>query len=280
MTAVHPVRLAKLHGLGNDFLVLVDLDDRHPIDADVARRLCDRHRGIGADGLLRATRPTDPATADLAMELLNADGSPAEMSGNGIRCFVHAALRAGAVEGPVVRVATAAGVRTVEVKPVDDDSIEASVEMGTATVERDRGQWSDVVDAFVLGFVDVGNPHLVVAVPDLTEVEVDVDGEALQRSMPGGINVEFVECDLAVMARQPVSELRMAVYERGVGVTEACGTGAVATVAAARTHGLTGDRATVYMPGGAVDVVIDDDGRATLIGPSVHIADLEVTPWR
>ncbi len=110
--------LAKHHGLGNDFLILLDLDATTPIDAAVARALCDRHRGIGADGLIRATRP-DPAddSAALTFELRNADGSPAEMSGNGLRCLAHAALDAGLVyAGQPFVVATGAGPRPVTVR--------------------------------------------------------------------------------------------------------------------------------------------------------------------
>ena len=106
--------LTKYHGLGNDFLVLLDLQDRRPVDADLARFLCDRHRGVGADGLIRVTAGTDGA--DVTMQLRNADGGPAEMSGNGIRCLAQAVLDAGVVPGPNLSVATAAGVRRLTLR--------------------------------------------------------------------------------------------------------------------------------------------------------------------
>src|SRR5687768_6362973 len=107
------MRLTKHHGLGNDFLVLLDLDGTRPVSPEDAVALCDRRTGIGADGLLRATRGTDGA--DITMELLNADGSLAEMSGNGIRCLAQAVFQAGLATPPVLTVATDAGLRTVTV---------------------------------------------------------------------------------------------------------------------------------------------------------------------
>ncbi len=107
------MRLTKHHGLGNDFLVLLDLDGIHPVSAEEAIDLCDRRTGIGADGLLRVTAGTDGA--DVTMQLRNADGSVAEMSGNGIRCLAQAVFQAGVVSPPELRVATGAGVRTVRV---------------------------------------------------------------------------------------------------------------------------------------------------------------------
>src|SRR5919202_530617 len=101
----------KHHGLGNDFLVLLDLDDRHPVDEELARAVCDRHRGVGADGVIRVTAAPPGRGADVTMHLRNADGSEAEMSGNGIRCLGQAVVDAGVVAGPSVAVATVAGMR-------------------------------------------------------------------------------------------------------------------------------------------------------------------------
>jgi len=124
--------LTKHHGLGNDFLVLIDLDGAHPVDEALARALCDRHRGVGADGVIRVSGGPADGSAELTFELRNADGSPAEMSGNGMRCLAQAALSAGIVEGPVFSVATPAGSRRVTVRPAEAPGvIWASVEMGT-----------------------------------------------------------------------------------------------------------------------------------------------------
>src|SRR5687767_13386247 len=119
------MQLRKYHGNGNDFLIRVDFDGAHPIDARTARVLCDRHRGIGADGLIRAVRGRDGA--DVSMELFNADGGRAEISGNGLRCLAWALVEAGVVDGPVVTVATDAGLRRAV---VDRDLGTVSVDMG------------------------------------------------------------------------------------------------------------------------------------------------------
>src|SRR3954469_15863907 len=128
------MRLSKYPGLGNDFLVLIDADGNQPVDADLARRVCDRHRGVGADGLIRTTRSK---AADLVMELWNADGSRAEMSGNGIRCLVHAAVDAGLVHGPLITVATDAGVKAVSRRSSTEPGVARfSVDMGVAKITR------------------------------------------------------------------------------------------------------------------------------------------------
>ena len=161
------MRLEKYHGLGNDFLVLLDLDDRQPVDESRVRALCDRHRGVGADGLMRVT-------AGPTMELWNADGSRAEMSGNGIRCLVLALVDAGLAPGPEVKVTTAAGVRRVTVE--GDGRL--SVDMGAAQFAAGTG---------TAALVDMGNPHAVLEVQD--PYDHDLGREA--RAYPG-LNLELV----------------------------------------------------------------------------------------
>jgi len=244
------IRLEKYHGLGNDFLVLLDLGDRRPVEASEVRALCDRHRGIGADGVIRVTPGSGQATC--AMELFNADGSRAEMSGNGIRCLAMAMVDAG-LSGPRMVVETDAGEKLVT---VDEDGW-ASVDMGMAKVDaKDVG----------VAFVDMGNPHTVVEVEDL-----DVPGLARRAQTWPGRNVEFV-----VIGPGP-DELRMRVWERGVGETLACGTGACAAAAAAYVWGRVGSRVTVAQPGGNATVVLESE-TIVLSGPADHIATVEV-PW-
>ena len=271
-----PLTLSKHHGLGNDFLVLIDLDER--VDANaapaLARAVCDRHRGIGADGLLIARSPAGRDAADLAMRLHNADGGIAEMSGNGIRCFAQAVVTAGLVAAGTVRIATDGGLRVVDVGPTDPcGRAEVRVGMGAAIVGT-----VDVPDAtrvvlsnarFVT--VDMGNPHLVVdrsLADDPTaiamlgpELEAPFLGEPTR-----GINVEAIWLD-------GPDTVQMRVWERGVGVTEACGTGACAAAVAAMGWGWVGDRVTVVQPGGAAVVEVGA-GEITLVGPTQHIADI------
>jgi diaminopimelate epimerase len=255
--------LTKHHGLGNDFLVLLDLGAATPIDAAMARALCDRHRGVGADGLIRATR-AESGGATLTFELRNADGSPAEMSGNGVRCLAQAALDAGLVvaDQPFV-VDTPAGPREVTVTAAGW----ATVGMGRATIDGDA-------DRCNVGHgqlrVDMGNPHLVVLGPDPALVAVGEMGPALERAVPGGRNVEFV-----TLGPGP-DEVTMRVWERGVGETLACGTGACAAAAAMFHWGRTGRRVTVHQPGGDADVELRADGTVVLAGPVVRIARCQV----
>ena len=257
------MRLAKYHGLGNDFLVLVDLEGRSTVDGATARGLCDRHRGVGADGLIRATAASDQE-ADVTMELWNADGGRAETSGNGLRCLARALMDTGAVPPGPLRVRTGAGVSVV--RPHPDGRL--SADMGAATV--DAGAWPDepVVegDRRHVG-VNLGNPHLVVEVDDPAKVELAEGAPGLR-----DLNVEVVA------AGPGPDELTMRVWERGVGETAACGTGSCAAAVAAHRWGLVGDRVTVHQPGGGLDVELLDDGTLRLVGPAELVATVEV-PW-
>jgi diaminopimelate epimerase len=255
------MQLTKHHGLGNDFLVLIDLDDATSVSPALARAACDRHTGIGADGLLHVT-------AGLTMRLYNADGGRAEMSGNGISCLAQAVVLAGVVPGPEVAVTTDAGVRTVTLQPTDDPRTHrATVDMGAAKVGDDETEW---LDEHVLraARVDVGNPHLVLHAPRLdADIDLVARGRAVNELVPEGINVELV----APGPRD--DELTMRVYERGVGLTEACGTGACAVAAAAQRWGLAPREVTVRQPGGPAEIVIGDTIKMTV--PVVYIATIE-----
>ena len=262
MTALE---LTKHHGLGNDFLVLLDLDDRHRLDAATARALCDRHRGIGADGVMRVTEGTDGA--DVTMQLRNADGSEAELSGNGLRCLAQAVLDAGVVTGPNLSVATAAGVRRLTVRRSDhDDVVEVSVDMGPAKVGPDQPQ---ATADRGMRTVDMGNPHLVLWGPAFTTEDVLGLGPQIQSQHAGGINVEFVTVGPAP------DELTVRIWERGVGETHACGTGACAAAAAAHEWGLVGTRVAVHQPGGTALVELRPDG-VTLTGPAQYVARVQI----
>ena len=271
MTSSGPVRLQKLHGLGNDFLVLVDMEEATPIDPDRARRWCDRHRGVGADGLIRATPapPGEGGAPGYVMELLNADGSRAETSGNGLRCLVLALHREGLVPGGEVWISTDAGVRWARIGASDrDGSVSVSVEMGEAAL---------VQEAEVSGrraqLVDVGNPHMVVLVEDPDQVDVPAEGRAEELRHEGGLNVNFA----APAGRDRV---RLRTWERGAGATLACGSGSVATVAALRGWGLVDDEVVVENPGGSVTVALNGADprrpKVLLTGPAQFIATVEV----
>jgi diaminopimelate epimerase len=267
MPDTQALHFTKHHGAGNDFLVLVDPGGSFPLEPELVRALCDRRHGVGADGVIRVLPGDD--RADLAMELRNADGGPAEMSGNGMRCLAQAAVEAGLVKPPVFTVMTPAGARTVEYTAGElPGSAVASVDMGVAGLGPDQPQQFAERKARQ---VDMGNPHLVLLGPDPAGVDVAGLGSRLQGVHAGGINVEFI----AVGPGPDAITLR--VWERGVGETLACGTGSAAAAAAARSWGLVGDTVDVHNPGGTLQVWLGSDA-VRLSGPVHKVADIDVNP--
>jgi diaminopimelate epimerase len=264
------MRVSKHEGAGNDFLVLLDPEDSLRLSVGQVRLLADRHRGIGADGIIRVGPGRDGC--DLSMELRNADGSEAEMSGNGIRCLAQAAVDGGLVDPPRFTVATGGGVRTVAFVPGQNGWAAASVDMGPVALGPDQPQ--DFDDRRVRT-VDVGNPHLVLLGPDAAGVNIAELGPKLAATFADGINVEWI----TVMQGEGGEWLDLRVWERGVGATLACGTGSVASVAAARSWGMVSFEGPVRVnnPGGMLEVTLTDD-TSYLSGPVRKVADIEVHP--
>jgi len=261
------LRFTKHHGAGNDFLVLIDRQSSGPLPGDLVRALCDRRFGVGADGVIQIVDAA--GTADVGMVLQNADGGEAEMSGNGMRCLAQAAVSSSLVAPPSFTVATAAGVKTVEYLEGPHVHVaEASVDLGKVLLGPDQPQ--KFVDRKVRT-VDMGNPHVVMFGPSLDDVDVAGIGAHLQSVHEGGINVEFIA------SGDGPDTLVLRVYERGVGETQACGTGSAAAAAAARSWGLVGDRVTVHNPGGTLQVTLDGDD-ARLRGPVHRVASITVDP--
>jgi diaminopimelate epimerase len=271
------IRLSKLHGNGNDFLVTVALDGGPAPGAEVARALCDRHRGVGADGLITLLPGSDGA--DCTMELRNADGGFAEMSGNGIRCLAWVAKREGlGSEGRVV-VDTGGGRREVAFGDGKSEVESATVDMGPLTFEPSEIP-VDAPSALDLeaefhgvtyrgDAAGIGNPHLVLIVDDVETARVTQHGPRLETDVrfPQRTNVEFVQ----VIGRD---HLRMRVWERGVGETLSCGTGVCAAAAVAHRRGLVGESVVVDVPGGRHTVTI---GETVILGGEVqHVFDVEV----
>jgi diaminopimelate epimerase len=262
--------LGKYHGIGNDFLVLLDLAGEVGMDAALASALCDRHLGLGADGLIRARRAPAGGDALLTFELWNADGSVAEISGNGMRCLAQAALGAGVVtDGEPFTVDTLAGVKTVTIRSTGPATAWATTEMGTAVVEGEADR-CNIGHGQLL--VDMGNPHLVVAGPDPSTLDVGGLGPQLEATAEHGLNVEFVTLGPGR------DEVTMRVWERGVGETQACGTGSCAAAVAFHHWGRVGREVTVHQPGGSVAVSVRPDGRVVLAGPSQQVATMVVDP--
>jgi len=246
--------LQKWHGAGNDFLVAIGDGIGEGWSASDARAICHRHFGLGADGLLLG----DTANGFLTMTLFNADGSIAEMSGNGIRCLVAAYLRETGRDDSFVEVSTLAGTRRVSMQ-MNGDSGTGAVAMGPVTM------LPSIPGA--LAVASVGNPHVVVMdVPEWSEHEREE--LALQLAdLVGGANVEF----LTVVDKQTI---QIRIVERGVGWTMACGTGSCASAAVAHAVGYTQRDVTVRNPGGDLAVSFDEQG-AVLSGPVVFVGDVE-----
>jgi diaminopimelate epimerase len=246
--------LQKWHGAGNDFLVEVIENGTAPWwNAERARSICQRATGIGADGLLVAT-----VGSEVSMTLFNADGSEAEMSGNGVRCLAAAVRHATNAQWDTLEVRTPAGPRTVH--------LEMGEYFGRGSVEMGEVTFGDTLEG-TLGVAYVGNPHVVVR----DDVQwSDSEREQLASSWSrelGGANVEFV----SVRDRDHVS---LRVIERGVGWTLACGTGSCAVAAVLHREGLTSDDVVVENPGGALNVRLEG-ARVTLGGPVQFIANVE-----
>ena len=250
------LRFVKYQGLGNDFLVV----DGPLMTADRARRLCDRRRGVGGDGVLTVLPPTTPG-AVATMHIYNSDGSVAAMCGNGIRCVARHLAESRGLFGDVL-VDTDSGPRLCHVHRGTTGHVEAvSVEMGPARVEGEEdftvaGQRHHAVR------VDMGNPHAVLFEPPSRERATEV-GAVIEQAVEGGVNVGF--------ARPGPGGIDLVVWERGSGLTDACGTGAcAAAVASARAGAVpTGRPVEVRLPGGPLQITVSDDlTRVTMRGPA------------
>jgi len=266
---VAPLEVWKYEAVGNDFLVIADWEKAGRFDADLALALCDRHRGIGADGLLRLSAPQRGGV--LRMDVLNADGSCAETSGNGVRCAVLCARDIGLVTADRLVVETVVGNVSASID-APDATVPATVrvDMGVVRVTPLPASPVEGRRAFL---ADVGNPHLVLIGATLGDVDLATVGPTLERSVPGGQNVELVAC------HEGADELDLVVWERGAGLTLACGSGSVAAAAAAHATGLVGVVVVVHNPGGDLVVELAPAGHgleATLVGPARRVGKIVV----
>jgi diaminopimelate epimerase len=273
---------AKGHGTENDFVVLADPGAQVDLSPPVVSALCDRRRGLGADGVLRVITagaalgagvlsrlPLGIGGDDWFMDYRNADGSTAQMCGNGVRVFAHYLRSSGLEHRDEFVVGSLAGPRPVVIHRADDYRADVTVEMGK--VSRLGSGSATVGGRRLTGIgVDVGNPHLACLVPEMTDAELaDLDvGAPVQfdpAQFPDGVNIEVIT---------PVRDgaVRMRVHERGVGETRSCGTGTVAAAVAALEHqGSTTGAVLVRVPGGEVSVEVTD-ASSFLRGPSVLVA--------
>ncbi|KAB8167963.1 diaminopimelate epimerase [Streptomyces sp. 3MP-14] len=289
-TAAQSVPFLKGHGTENDFVIIPDPDGRLALSAAEVARLCDRRAGVGADGVLRVVRSAaHPEAVELAdraewfMDYRNADGSVAEMCGNGLRVFARYLRHAGLAKEPEVAVATRAGLRRARFDERNADSGPITVTMGRARLPEGAAASATVTvgeRSWPAHHVDMGNPHAVAFVDDLAHAGRLFDAPEVSpaAAYPHGANVEFV-------VDRGERHVALRVHERGSGETRSCGTGACAVmVAAARRDGR--DPAvdgrpvgyTVDVPGGRLEITEAVDGTVTMTGPAVIVAEGTLAP--
>jgi diaminopimelate epimerase len=260
------LHFVKMHGLGNDYLYLLGAVPQHA--PALARLLTDRHRGIGADGVIYITPPSAPA-ADFGMRIFNADGSEALMCGNGIRCVGKYVYDRGYTDKTTLLIETPVGNRCLNLHPdAQNPTCISSVtaEMGTAIVDDTQTMNTDHGSICFIP-VSVGNPHAVIFTEDAEPFPDSLLAEVSSHPMfPGGVNAECAEI-------LSPTELRMRVYERGSGLTLACGTGACAVCAAAVHHGYCAvdTPITVHLDGGDLTVSVRSDGQILMTGEAVTV---------
>ena len=269
------MQFRKYQGLGNDF-ILIDARkiESPPVHPDQARLLCDRRFGVGADGLILALPPQ--GMGDVRMQIINADGSEAEMCGNGVRCFARfLADLDGASASGSWRVETPAGIivpQLVADQQVSVDMGEPFLSPSAIPTNIDAGgslaqAWLEVAgEQLLVAAVGMGNPHAVVQVDDLDLIAFTELGTALEThpAFPARTNVHFVQ----VISQ---NQLRMKVWERGAGATLACGTGACAVLVASHLRGACAREADVELPGGILHICWDEENHLQMVGPAEFV---------
>jgi len=275
---VSELRVWKYQATGNDFVMTYDPDDRRSLSSDEVRALCDRRFGIGGDGSIRVTTGADGRPF---MDYRNADGSLAEMCGNGLRCVALLLRDVDGAAGSSFEVETRSGTRRVELAPDGRVSVDMGEPNFTKAAIPMRGPaWEtylreplDLGGGIVVtaSAVSMGNPHLVLFVEDDPErFHVAHIGEVLERDdrFPEGTNVEFAKVD--------EGEIVARVWERGSGETMACGSGACAIAVAATEAGLAGPRSLVRFPGGVLEVERLETGSVLLTGPATRVFETTI----
>jgi diaminopimelate epimerase len=274
------MRFTKMHGIGNDYVYVNAFEERVENPVEVARAISDRHFGVGGDGLILIL-PSDKA--DVRMRMFNADGSEAEMCGNGVRCVAKYAFDHGLTKNNPMRVETGRGVLTLALDVADGKVRQVTVDMGEpilalpqipADVERlhrtDRkGEYRIETDgnAYDATFVSMGNPHAVIYTPDVGRIDLARIGPILEHhpAFPRRINVHFVQV-------QSKSEVTMRTWERGSGITLACGTGACAVCVAGVLTGRTDRKLLSHLPGGDLRLEwCESDNQVYMTGPATEV---------
>ena len=262
------IPFTKMHGCGNDYIYINVSQHRIDNPSEAAIRWSDRHKGIGSDGLVLIDKATTPE-ADFSMRIFNADGSEAMMCGNASRCIGKYLYERGLTNETAIRLQTLSGVKTLELQVVDGCVKSVTVDMGEPML-KDGNLFVASRDMGVGTFVSMGNPHYVIFTDDVDQV--GETGRALEYhpAFPQRCNIEFarIESDGTIRTR---------VWERGSGITQACGTGACATAVAACLTGKSGRTSRIAMDGGTLSIEwCKANNRVYMTGPAAFVFDGEI----
>ncbi|MCC6445867.1 MAG: diaminopimelate epimerase [Armatimonadetes bacterium] len=278
------MKFTKMHGSGNDFVVINSFEQELPAEEklpELSRFLCDRHFGIGSDGMILVL---PSRVADFRMRMLNPDGSESEMCGNGIRCFAKFVHDRGLTKENTVQVETLAGIKVLKLNVRGGKVESVRVDMGNPVLLRKdipmRGDTNTEVigetlrvdgKKFEVTCVSVGNPHCAIFVDDVENFPVTRIGPQIEnhKAFPKRTNVEFIQV-------KSNTEIFMRVWERGAGETLACGTGACASTVASALNKKTGRQVTVHLKGGDLHVEWTGDNRIMMTGPAEEVFTGEV----
>lgn len=272
------LNFSKMHGLGNDFIVIDAINQSVSLDTALVRRLADRHRGIGCDQLL-IVEPAQHPGSEFFYRIYNADGSEVEQCGNGARCFARFVRDKGLTSNNTILVDTVSGRISLQI----ETNGEITVNMGLPRfapadipLQRDRAatEYNLDIDGDIVQFgaVSMGNPHAVLLVNDIATAPVPTLGPRLEShpDFPNRVNVGFAQ----IVNRD---QIRLRVYERGAGETEACGSGACAAMVIARQQGLVNDKVSVELRGGTLQISwAGDDNAVWMTGPATHVFDGQI----
>jgi len=266
------IKKKKMHGLGNDFVVIDAISQQVNLTGEQIKAIADRHFGVGCDQLLLVEKSTD-ARAEFGYRIFNADGGEVEQCGNGARCFALFVRQQGLTTNDVISVATSSGLIELVVK-----SDQVTVNMGVPNFNPDslpflqdnRAETYDLVvndTVYAIGAVSMGNPHAVMVVDGIDDIDIDALGQAIESHpmFPNRVNAGFMQ----IVNR---NEIRLRVYERGVGETKACGTGACAAVAIGRMLNRLDEQVTVHLHGGDLNISWSGEGSVLLMtGPATTV---------
>jgi len=266
------IKFTKMHGLGNDFVVINAIAQTISLSVEQIRSISDRHFGVGCDQLLLVEEPTD-ARADFRYRIYNADGFEVEQCGNGARCFALFVQQQGLTNKNIISVETAGGLIELKV-----EGQQVTVDMGVPNfapeslpylVEKQAETYKLMVNSveYAIGAVSMGNPHAVMIVDSVDDIDIEVLGKAIESHplFPKRVNAGFMQILNG-------NEIRLRVYERGAGETQACGTGACAAVAVGRLLGKLNEKVTAKLHGGNLTINWPGEGQALLMkGPATTV---------